>query len=458
MALKLYIDIAAKKFVIGPNSSIPAALPDFVQGDQIPIELYFLEPTGEVFSPYKFKSYTSPAIRFGIGRIAGPTAGTFKITDGVQTTAAIAFDASASAVQTAIRAALTTNWSAAVVTGSAGNYVIDRGTTGNVAQLTATTDNLSPDSTSIISTVRNGTGSVNEVQQIVLQQLAAAYQATWSAAGSAGSVTPSTVQAGDPSATAPKNEIQRLTFSTNPLGGTFTLTFTEGTTAAINYNATADQIATAINALLGADAVSIENYVVASAGGITAFDIKWADNKNQAQVTVGASNLQWSLGFSATVSLDTLGVDQMLGSAASVTDAIIEIEVTPSGGTPETLIHQTCTVTNDLLPSSVYGSTPNPRTDGFQYKSGTFNFSNKDRIAADTTSSAFTGTLPASPTVGDVVEVVDAQGTWGTNNLTIGRNSQLIDGNAGNLICNVAGAAITLVFVGGAKGWAVYDR
>jgi len=33
-------------------------------------------------------------------------------------------------------------------------------------------------------------------------------------------------------------------------------------------------------------------------------------------------------------------------------------------------------------------------------------------------------TLPASPTIGDEVSVVDYAGTFDTNNLTVGRNSQ----------------------------------
>lgn len=98
--------------------------------------------------------------------------------------------------------------------------------------------------------------------------------------------------------------------------------------------------------------------------------------------------------------------------------------------------------------------------DGGRYKSKTaaFDFGVRDRIAADTTLSAFAGTLPPSPAFGDQVDVLDAQGTFATNNFTIARNGQLIDGNAGNLICNVNGAQLTLVFVGGAKGWAVYGR
>lgn len=81
-----------------------------------------------------------------------------------------------------------------------------------------------------------------------------------------------------------------------------------------------------------------------------------------------------------------------------------------------------------------------------------------DALLADTTWSVFTITLPLSPQPSDQIDIADPQGTWATNNLTINRNGNNIDGNAGNLICDVNGAEISLVFVGGTQGWAVYAR
>ena len=74
---------------------------------------------------------------------------------------------------------------------------------------------------------------------------------------------------------------------------------------------------------------------------------------------------------------------------------------------------------------------------------------------ADTSAAAFTVLLPPSPNVGDEIIVADAQQTWPTNNLTIGRNGQAMNGTTENLTCNVS-ARISLVFVGGAQGWEVY--
>jgi len=66
-------------------------------------------------------------------------------------------------------------------------------------------------------------------------------------------------------------------------------------------------------------------------------------------------------------------------------------------------------------------------------------------------------TLPASPTLGDKIEFYDMQSTWSINNLTIVRNGQLIDANAGNLIADLSNAHMQLMFNGGAQGWSVYN-
>jgi len=72
---------------------------------------------------------------------------------------------------------------------------------------------------------------------------------------------------------------------------------------------------------------------------------------------------------------------------------------------------------------------------------------------ANTTSAAFTITLPTSPSAGDIVAVRDYAQTFATNNLTIGRNGQPIDGQTFDLILNTNGQSATLVYVDGTQGW-----
>ena len=72
---------------------------------------------------------------------------------------------------------------------------------------------------------------------------------------------------------------------------------------------------------------------------------------------------------------------------------------------------------------------------------------------ANTTSAAFTITLPTSPSAGDIISIRDYAQTFATNNLTIGRNGQPIDGQTFDLVLNTNGAAVTLVYVDGTQGW-----
>ena len=73
----------------------------------------------------------------------------------------------------------------------------------------------------------------------------------------------------------------------------------------------------------------------------------------------------------------------------------------------------------------------------------------------DTSSSAYTVTLPATPSSGDYVEIFDRLNTFGTNNLTIDRNGSNIESLAENLVGNVNGAAFKLAYADSTTGWQI---
>jgi hypothetical protein len=78
---------------------------------------------------------------------------------------------------------------------------------------------------------------------------------------------------------------------------------------------------------------------------------------------------------------------------------------------------------------------------------------NGARIAANTTSGAFTLTLPATPSDGDTVYILDFASTFDTNNLTLGRNGSNIEGLAEDMVCNVEGSSFKMVYTGLSNGW-----
>ena len=88
-------------------------------------------------------------------------------------------------------------------------------------------------------------------------------------------------------------------------------------------------------------------------------------------------------------------------------------------------------------------------------KTTTYTAVNGDRVLADTSSAAFTITLPASPAVNNVVSVGDYAGTFSTNALTIDPNGLKIMGTVQNLELNVAYRNVTLVYTGSTKGWVI---
>ena len=92
-------------------------------------------------------------------------------------------------------------------------------------------------------------------------------------------------------------------------------------------------------------------------------------------------------------------------------------------------------------------------TDWQAVKTGTYTAVAGEGIFANTTSGVWTLTLPASPTLGDEVSIVDYAGTFDTNNLTVGRNSQNIQGAAADLVVNTERAAFTLAYVDSTQGW-----
>jgi hypothetical protein len=100
-----------------------------------------------------------------------------------------------------------------------------------------------------------------------------------------------------------------------------------------------------------------------------------------------------------------------------------------------------------------------PAPGGIEYEVKTANYTaaDKEGILADTSGGAFTVTLPATPATGAQVIVADPTGDWDTNNLTIDRNGKTISGVAEDLVCDISGASVQLVYDGTAT-WAVYAQ
>jgi hypothetical protein len=77
-------------------------------------------------------------------------------------------------------------------------------------------------------------------------------------------------------------------------------------------------------------------------------------------------------------------------------------------------------------------------------------------ILADTSGGTWILTLPASPSQGHMIQVFDYAGSFATNNLTVDRNGSKIDATDGDLLLDVSGTKVKLIYINQAQGWRVY--
>ena len=88
-------------------------------------------------------------------------------------------------------------------------------------------------------------------------------------------------------------------------------------------------------------------------------------------------------------------------------------------------------------------------------QSSAYNAKINDRILADTSSAAFTVTLPANADLikGDTIQIIDVTGSFGTNNLTLARNGSKIQSLDEDLDLNINNSAVTIMYSGATYGW-----
>jgi hypothetical protein len=157
----------------------------------------------------------------------------------------------------------------------------------------------------------------------------------------------------------------------------------------------------------------------------------------------------------------TLAANRNVTVPDSIEKAYIVIDATDRSSSHFTLTFKTASGSGVTLP---VGSTSVLYSDGTNivkalvekgYKTTTTAYTavNGDQIFVDTSSTAVTITLPASPAVGNEVHFIDSKLSFNSNNLIINRNSQPINGAASNLTVSENGESFTLVYANSTKGW-----
>ena len=75
----------------------------------------------------------------------------------------------------------------------------------------------------------------------------------------------------------------------------------------------------------------------------------------------------------------------------------------------------------------------------------------------DTSSAAVTVTLPLNPVMGTKVHLIDGSGNAATNNITVARNGELIEGVADDIVMDYNRATLHLVYYNAANGWVLTE-
>jgi hypothetical protein len=77
------------------------------------------------------------------------------------------------------------------------------------------------------------------------------------------------------------------------------------------------------------------------------------------------------------------------------------------------------------------------------------------RYLVNTLANAATITLPATPTIGMFIEVIDANGAFETHSVILARNGELVNSSPDDLELDLNNITVGLTFVGNTVGWSV---
>jgi hypothetical protein len=242
------------------------------------------------------------------------------------------------------------------------------------------------------------------------------------------------------------DSVEKLYIVENATTGSQTVTFKTVSGTGVNFTSTGYKF-------LFSDGTNIVEIALASPPGGSDTQIQF----NNSGSFGGSANLVWdgtNLNIGATGEArfqDTTGGQYVGLKAAGTVSSSYTLVLPTATGTVDQVIKTDGSGNLSFTTLTSGTSWQAVKTTGFTGVAGEGYF-------CDTTSAAFTATLPAG-TLGDEISFIDYAGTFDTNNLTIAPNgAEKIQGSAASLTVSVERAGLTLVYTDGTQGWLLKDK
>lgn len=362
--LSLFADINQGRLVQSYFSTLEAILPRFVFGDSIPISFQPLKPAQGGSLPWSQLDLTGKTVRIAIGNPAGSaSSGTFTLTYGANTTAAIAYNADGATIQAALNAlaSITSAGGVVVTRASTGAFRIVFNTAGARTAITSDTSALYPSSGAEIRVAVDGDGSKREIVVVRIETSPAAYAELTEDISAEGVFAPFSIVT---EATVDTGQIHKLSFeSLLPLGGTYQIQTPDlFVTPGIAYDGDAAEIQAALRTITGSTTSFAEVVVI---GDYPNFLIQLAPGQTVGEgLNFGfyGDALLFPSGRKGVLNTNTASFIEILNGAQQAT-AKLEIELLDDvDGTTWTVYQGSCTIIDDVI-----GNTPSAETGGPSY-------------------------------------------------------------------------------------------
>ena len=348
--LDLYIDASTGQLIEG-GSVIGGALPTLTRNDSYTLRLRLLEK--QTNGLYDDIDLTGATLKAGIGTIEQePSSGSFKLSINGVTSSAIAYNATAISVYTAI----SNNVSTVALYGSDtyGSYLLTATQPNTAMSFGSDAFTLFPTSSVLVSTRRNPATGIEAQQVVKLVRNPIVYADTFTTTPTAGQIALTLLSNGTSSA----NETYELTVGQDVKGGSFSIVFGPNATTSIPLFSTAASMQASISAGINTITANASVQDNGKSGYIISFTGRLGLTNITTALTLDASGMQF-IPFKQTVlTINTAEVeDAFADSGEDTITPTLEIELT-QGGTPKTVYQGSVTIRKDLITagSSVPGN------------------------------------------------------------------------------------------------------